>query len=91
MSDPTVTVQPVASAAQPDPNAFQLRGPQPRVMRLSRKALAVVGVAAGLAIGPFGLRLAGDAAAGTLPLSPSLTVAGPLSGHSIVQLLTQTS
>ena len=51
MSDPTVTVQPVASAAQPDPNAFQLRGPQPRVMRLSRKALAVVGVAAGLGIG----------------------------------------
>ena len=51
MSDPTVTVQPVASAAQPDPNAFQLHGPQPRVMRLSRKALAVVCVAAGLGIG----------------------------------------
>ncbi|PHP17997.1 leucyl/phenylalanyl-tRNA--protein transferase [Sphingobium sp. IP1] len=45
------------------------------------------GAAAELAFAP----LAGDAAAGTLPLSPSLTVAGPLSGHSIVQLLTQTS
>ena len=51
MSDPTVTAQPAAPAAQPDPNAFQLRGPQPRVMRLSRKALAVIGVAAGLGLG----------------------------------------
>nr|WP_314439079.1 TrbI/VirB10 family protein [uncultured Brevundimonas sp.] len=51
MSDPTVTAQPAAPAAQLDPNAFQLRGPQPRVMRLSRKAFAVVGVAAGLGIG----------------------------------------
>ena len=51
MSDPTVTAQPAAPAAQPDSHAFQLRGPQPRVMRLSRKALAVVGVAAGLGIG----------------------------------------
>ena len=51
MSDPTITAQPAAPAAQPDPNAFQLRGPPPRVMRLSRKALAVVGVAAGLGIG----------------------------------------
>ena len=51
MSDPTVTAQSAAPAAQPDPNAFQLRGPPPRVMRLSRKALAVVGVAAGLGIG----------------------------------------
>ena len=51
MSDPTVTAQPAAPAAQPDPNAFQLHGPQPRVMRLSRKALAVVCVAAGLGIG----------------------------------------
>jgi type IV secretion system protein TrbI len=42
----------VAPAARPaDPNAFQLRGDPPRVMRLSRKALAVVGVAAGLGIG----------------------------------------
>lgn len=35
----------------PDPGAFQLRGTPPRVMRLSRKALAVIGVAAGLGIG----------------------------------------
>lgn len=34
-----------------DPRPFQLRGDPPRVMRLSRKALAVVGVAAGLGIG----------------------------------------
>ncbi|WP_336966573.1 TrbI/VirB10 family protein [Sphingobium aquiterrae] len=32
-------------------SSFRLRGDQPRVMRLSRKALAVVGVAAGLGIG----------------------------------------
>ena len=35
----------------PDPAAFQLRGTPPRVMRLSRKALAVIGAAAGLGIG----------------------------------------
>lgn len=34
-----------------EPAAFQLRGDPPRVMRLSRKALAVVGIAAGLGIG----------------------------------------
>lgn len=34
-----------------DPQAFRLRGPQPRVVRLSRKVLAVIGVAAGLGIG----------------------------------------
>ncbi len=34
-----------------DSAAFQLRGDPPRVMRLSRKALAVVGIAAGLGIG----------------------------------------
>jgi type IV secretion system protein TrbI len=34
-----------------DATAFQLRGDPPRVMRLSRKALAVVGVATGLGIG----------------------------------------
>ncbi len=42
------------AAPQPprsDPQAFQLRGDPPRVMRLSRKALAVIGVAAGLGIG----------------------------------------
>ena len=42
------TAQP---APRPDPQAFQLRGPTPSVMRLSRKALAVIGVAAGLGIG----------------------------------------
>jgi len=44
---------PADEAALPrsHPRAFQLRGDPPRVMRLSRKALAVVGVAAGLGIG----------------------------------------
>jgi type IV secretion system protein VirB10 len=53
MSDPgnTAPDQPAAQPAPADPHAFQLRGPPPRVMRLSRKALAVVGVAAGLGIG----------------------------------------
>jgi type IV secretion system protein TrbI len=51
VSDPTVTAEPAASTAPTNPNVFQLRGPPPRVMRLSRKALAVVGVAAGLGIG----------------------------------------
>ena len=49
------------------------------------------GVWAELAFSP----LAGDALArapsGTSPLSPSFTVSGPVSGHDIVQLLTQTS
>ncbi|WP_027443726.1 TrbI/VirB10 family protein [Erythrobacter cryptus] len=51
MSDPidTPTVEPAGPRS--DPQAFQLRGDPPRVMRLSRKALAVVGVAAGLGIG----------------------------------------
>ena len=63
MSDPTATAQPAASTAQVDSHAFQLRGPPPRVMRLSRKALAVVGVAAGLGIGGsliYALRPAGE-------------------------------
>lgn len=54
MSDPAETAPPEAAAPQAprsDPQAFQLRGDPPRVMRLSRKALAVVGVAAGLGIG----------------------------------------
>lgn len=34
-----------------DPRPFQLRGDPPRVMRLSRKTLTVMGVAAGLGIG----------------------------------------
>ncbi len=54
MSDPADNSPPEAAAPQtprPDPQAFQLRGDPPRVMRLSRKALAVMGVAAGLGIG----------------------------------------
>ena len=47
MSDPIVT----PASPRSDGQAFQLRGDPPRVMRLSRKALAVVGVAAGLGIG----------------------------------------
>jgi type IV secretion system protein VirB10 len=46
--------QPVPTASQPssaDPAAFQLRGPTPRVMRLSRKVLATLGIVAGLSIG----------------------------------------
>lgn len=54
MSDPADNSPPEAPAPQaprPDPQAFQLRGDPPRVMRLSRKALAVMGVAAGFGIG----------------------------------------
>ncbi len=54
MSDPADTSPPETPAPQAprsDPQAFQLRGDPPRVMRLSRKALAVIGVAAGLGIG----------------------------------------
>lgn len=43
-----------ATQSAPPPAAapsFSLRGPTPRVMRLSRKALAAIGVAAGLGIG----------------------------------------
>ncbi|AXE65266.1 conjugal transfer protein TraI [Hyphomonas sp. CACIAM 19H1] len=59
---------PVGEPAAPrsDPQAFQLRGDPPRVMRLSRKALAVVGVAAGLGIGGsliYALQPAGEKAA----------------------------
>lgn len=62
MTDPADT--PATESAMPssDPDAFQLRGQPPRVMRLSRKALAVVGVAAGLGIGGsliYALRPAG--------------------------------
>ena len=49
--DPTVEDRPAPQSARSDPTAFQLRGDPPRVMRLSRTALAVVGVAAGLGIG----------------------------------------
>ena len=64
MSDPAGTPAPQApqqpaptapqatpQAASANPAAFQLRGPTPRVMRLSRKALAALGVVAGLSIG----------------------------------------
>jgi len=61
MADPVdPPVQPVpqqpapqapAQPASANPAAFQLRGPTPRVMRLSRKALATLGVVAGLGIG----------------------------------------
>ncbi|QUT05494.1 TrbI/VirB10 family protein [Sphingobium phenoxybenzoativorans] len=64
MSDPANTPAPQApqqpsptapqatpQAASANPAAFQLRGPTPRVMRLSRKALATLGVIAGLGIG----------------------------------------
>ena len=54
MTDPADTSPPEATAPQtprPDPQAFQLRGDPTRVMRLSRKALAVMGVVAGLGIG----------------------------------------
>lgn len=54
MTDPTDNSPPDAAAPQAprsDPQAFQLRGDPPRVMRLSRKALAVMGVVAGLGIG----------------------------------------
>ncbi|WP_294138494.1 TrbI/VirB10 family protein [Sphingomonas sp.] len=54
MTDPA-NIPATESAESPptpaDPRPFQLRGDPPRVMRLSRKALAVVGVAAGLGIG----------------------------------------
>ncbi len=64
--DPPAEDRPAPQAARPDPAAFQLRGDQPRVMRLSRKALAVVGVAAGLGIGGsliYALRPPGEKAA----------------------------
>lgn len=51
MNDSADTPATDAAMPPPDPGAFQLRGRPPRVMRLSRKALAVVGVAAGLGIG----------------------------------------
>ncbi|WP_324741009.1 TrbI/VirB10 family protein [Tsuneonella sp. CC-YZS046] len=54
MTDPAGNSPPEAAtpqASRSDPQAFQLRGDPPRVMRLSRKALAVMGVAAGLGIG----------------------------------------
>jgi type IV secretion system protein VirB10 len=51
VSEPSDTPAAEPAAPSSDPRAFQLRGDPPRVMRLSRKALAVVGVATGLGIG----------------------------------------
>jgi len=49
---PATPSEAAAPSAPPrDPQAFRLRGPQPRVVRLSRKVLAVIGAAAGLGIG----------------------------------------
>lgn len=65
MSDPIDTsAEPAASRTVSQ--AFQLRGDPPRVMRLSRKTLAVIGVAAGLGIGGsliYALRPPGEKAA----------------------------
>ncbi len=51
MTDPVEPPVAEPASPRPDPGAFQLRGDPPRVMRLSRKALAVIGIAAGLGIG----------------------------------------
>ena len=42
---------PATRAAPADPKPFQLRGEPPRVMRLSRKAMASIGAAAGVGVG----------------------------------------
>jgi type IV secretion system protein VirB10 len=63
VSDPLDTPATEPVTPRSDPRAFQLRGDPPRVMRLSRKALAVIGVAAGLGIGGsliFALKPAGE-------------------------------
>ena len=81
MSDPadTFTIEaPATRASRSDPQAFQLRGDPPRVMRLSRKALAVMGVAAGLGIGGsliYALRPPGEKAAQELYNTDSRTTA----------------
>ncbi|MBN9554552.1 MAG: TrbI/VirB10 family protein [Alphaproteobacteria bacterium] len=58
------SAEPVAPQPVPaDSRSFQLRGDPPRVMRLSRKALTVIGVAAGLGIGGsliYALKPAGE-------------------------------
>jgi type IV secretion system protein VirB10 len=53
VSDPADTAPQAGAPEAPvsDPQAFQLRGDAPRVMRLSRKTLAVFGIATGLCIG----------------------------------------
>jgi len=66
VTDPADNSPPEAAAPQaprPDPKAFQLRGDPPRVMRLSRKALAAIGVVASLGIGGsliYALKPAGE-------------------------------
>ena len=63
MSDPVEPSAVEPAAPRSNPQAFQLRGDAPRVMRLSRKALAVIGVAAGLGIGGsliYALKPAGE-------------------------------
>ncbi|MDX2258937.1 MAG: TrbI/VirB10 family protein, partial [Hyphomicrobiaceae bacterium] len=66
MNDRTDIPSTEPAAPQPlpaDPKPFQLRGDPPRVMRLSRKALTVIGVAAGLGIGGsliYALKPAGE-------------------------------
>ncbi|MCG6116202.1 MAG: conjugal transfer protein TraI [Mesorhizobium sp.] len=47
----TAEEAPSSPIAPADPTPFQLRGDPPRVLRLSRKALTAVGVAAGVGIG----------------------------------------
>lgn len=51
MTDPVEPPAAEPASPRPDPGAFQLRADPPRVMRLSRKALAVIGIATGLGIG----------------------------------------
>lgn len=48
---PSEDEAPTKHAAPADPKPFQLRGDPPRVMRLSRKALASIGAAVGVGIG----------------------------------------
>ena len=66
MNDRTDIPSAEPAAPQPlpaDPKPFQLRRDPPRVMRLSRKALTVIGVAAGLGIGGsliYALKPAGE-------------------------------
>ncbi|CAH0355384.1 MULTISPECIES: TrbI/VirB10 family protein [Sphingomonadaceae] len=77
-ADTPSTEAPATRAPRSDPQAFQLRGDPPRVMRLSRKALAVMGVAAGLGIGGsliYALRPPGEKAAQELYNTDSRTTA----------------
>lgn len=49
--NPAADNPPTSRSAPADPTPFQLRSDPPRVMRLSRKALTVVGIVAGVGIG----------------------------------------